>query len=229
MKHHFVSREIFIFAFILECIFLLVSIIKGQSFIIDGIFGLAFIGIFYIIEESYPLPPGVIIIGLIPVFLHSVGVVLGLFTLMFFGIGYDKYTHFINSFAITFTIFFVMLAHSKSDPIKKGIAALLIALGFGSFNEINEFVGSTYLNITGPTMFSQGDLENTLIYKEGIRIGKPIMIEGLPRLKQDFQVYDSYWDMIFNLTGALIALIALNLLWNFQAIPHEKRKEEFVV
>ena len=229
MTHHSASRELFIFAFILELIFLIVSILKGQPFVIDCIFGLAFIGAFYLIEETYPLPPGVIIVGFIPVFLHTIGVVLGLFSMMFFDIGYDKYTHFINSFAVAFVVFFVLIAHSKRDPIKKGIAALLIALGFGSFNEINEFAGSTYLNVTGPTMFSQGDLENTLMYQEGIRIGKPLMPEGLSKLKQDFQVYDSYWDMIFNLGGSIAALLLISLLWSFQVIPHRKDAEPEVI
>lgn len=209
MKHHALSREVFIIAFIIECALLIYAIAVKPGFIFDCVFGLIFIALLYILEETYPLPLPVIILGLVPIYLHSAGVLFGLFSMMFFGIGYDKYVHFTNSFIIAFVVFFFLIAHSKSNAVKKGIAALLIAQGFGAINEVNEFVGSEYLGITGPTMFSQGD--------------------ELPPLKHDFITFDSYWDMIFNLCGSILAMILISILWHTQVIAHPKSKKPEVV
>jgi uncharacterized membrane protein YjdF len=155
----------------------------------DNIFCLAAIGVFYLVEQKYPLNPAVIVLGLIPFYFHSMGVLFGFFGLMFFGLGYDKYTHFINSMIATMVLFYILIAHSKERIVKHIVLAFMVMLGINLIHEVNEFVGTRYLGIYSESLFSQGD--------------------GLPPSKSDLQVFDSYWDMIFDIFGGLLAAILL--------------------
>jgi hypothetical protein len=97
----------------------------------------------------------------------------------------------VNSAAITILIYHWIDIDRKNVAVKIFIAALVI-LGFGSINEIVEFVGQRYFHIYGPGMFSQGDLLPPTITNDLIR-------------------YDTWWDMIFNLFGTIVAAIIIIL------------------
>jgi hypothetical protein len=157
----------------------------------DAIVGLVFSGVYYLIQRKYSLKTWCIFLGFTPVFLNLVGLQFGFFALSIYGVGYDKILHLVNSAAITILIYHWIDIDRKNVAVKIFIAALVI-LGFGSINEIVEFVGQRYFHIYGPGMFSQGDLLPPTITNDLIR-------------------YDTWWDMIFNLFGTIVAAIIIIL------------------
>jgi len=189
------------------------------DFVKDCIGGLIIIGIFYLIQRQYYVPPAAVALGFVPILFHLMGVVFGFFEYLIFGAGYDKYVHFLNCLSITIIVFYLLIAHSKKAPVKKAIAALLIVLGIGAVAKNLEFIGSRYMQFTGATMLSEGDFS----------IGKtPVELNMLPALEADFIVYDYQWDLLFNTLGALVALGILAILWNTdkEHLKHRKRVHE---
>lgn len=158
----------------------------------DCIFSLAAIGAFYLIEQKYPLNPAVIMLGFIPFYFHTLGVLFGFFGATIIGLGYDKWTHFLNSMVATIVIFYILIAHNKERIIKHIVLAFMVMLGFNLIHEVNEFVGTRYLGIYSESLFSQGD--------------------GLAPSGSDLQVYDSWWDMIFDIWGGILAAIILFII-----------------
>lgn len=170
---------------LIQLLFLLYSIFFKPKFIMDNIFCLVAIGLFYLIEQKNPLNPIVIFLGFLPLYFHNLGVLFGFFSIKIFEIGYDKWTHLINSLFATIVIFYILISHSKERIIKNIIIAILIMLGFNLIHEVNEFIGTRYLGIYSESLFSVGD--------------------GLEPSISDLQVYDAWWDMIFDIFGGIIA------------------------
>ena len=166
---------------------MVIDMFGDGKYVPDCIFILAAIGLFYLLEKDHQLEPGMILIGLLPMFLHLVGVIFGAFSWFIADIGFDKYVHLLSSASISIVAFYWLMNNSRNHYVRKAFVALLIAQGFGALNEVNEFIGYEYLHIYGATMFSTGD--------------------SLPTVKSQLQVYDTQWDMIFNLVGALIAVL----------------------
>lgn len=189
---HRLRRNTFIIGGAVQTFFLLYAIIFKQQFILDTLFCLVAIGVFYLIEQKYPLNPAVIVLGFVPFYFHCSGVLFGFFGLSFFGIGYDKWTHLINSMIVTIVIFYILIAHSKEHIAKFIIIAFLMMLGINLLHEVNEFVGTRYLGILSESLFSQGD--------------------GLPPSISDLQIYDSWWDEIFDIFGGLLAALLLAII-----------------
>jgi hypothetical protein len=189
---HKLRRNTFIIGGAVQALFFLYAILFKQQFVLDTIFCLVAIGLFYLIEQKYPLNPVVIVLGFVPFYFHSLGVLFGFFSLMFFGIGYDKWTHFINSMIATIVIFYILVAHSKERILKHIVLAFLVMLGINLIHEVNEFAGTRYLHIYSESLFSQGD--------------------ALPPSTSDLQVYDSWWDEIFDIFGGLLAALILAII-----------------
>jgi len=189
---HTLRRNTFIIGGAVQTFFLLYAILFKQQFILDTLFCLVAIGVFYLIEQKYPLNPVVIVLGFIPFYFHSMGVLFGFFGVSILGLGYDKWTHLINSMIATIVLFYILIAHSKERIVKHITLAFMVMLGINLIHEVNEFVGTRYAGIYSESLFSQGDT--------------------LPPSKSDLQIFDSYWDMIFDIFGGLLAALILSIL-----------------
>ncbi len=177
---------IFLVAFLFAIITFAVTYILKSAFVADFLFETIAVVIFYVVERKYPAPIHAIIVGFLPILL-SFGGVFGLFGVTLFGIGYDKYAHFFFAFCASYLLYFMLTARKRTHRILKMIAVVLIIIGLGAINEINEFVGSAYLHQNNAGMFSMGD--------------------ELPPSTADLQRYDTQWDMIFNTFGSVSAIL----------------------
>jgi len=183
MENH---KQLTIIALSILFLLLLASIFFRPEFIKDSIFVLLLTVLFYFVEKKMSLPDWGFILVLVVIILHPVGLLLNFYALFVAGIGYDKFFHFTTG--LTMTLVFYAWLRKKLSPTFAIIVAVLMTLGVGSINEIVEFIGQQYLNIQGPTMFSQGDL--------------------LPAtLTNDLVKYDTWYDMIFNLIGSMVATV----------------------
>lgn len=186
---HIVRRNIFILGTSIQLLLLFYAALFNQRFVLDGIFSLVAIGIFYLIEQRYPLNPIIIFLGFMPLYFHNIGVLFGLFGLKILALGYDKWSHFINSMIFTIVLFYVLIAHSREKIVKNIMLAFMVMLGFNLLHEVNEFIGTRYLGIYSESLFSVGD--------------------ALAPSGSDLQIYDAWWDMIFDIFGGLCAMIFL--------------------
>ena len=193
---HIVRRNTFIIGAVVQTFFLIYAVLFKQHFVLDTLFCLVAIGVFYLIEQRYPLNPVVIVLGFVPFYFHCIGVLFGFFGVSILGLGYDKWTHLINSMMTTLVIFYILVAHSKERIAKYIIIAVLMMLGINLLHEVNEFVGTRYLEILSESLFSQGD--------------------ALPPSKSDLQIFDSYWDMLFDIFGGLLAALILSIIRGFE-------------
>jgi len=158
------------------------------AFIKDTVFVILLTIAFYFVESKMPLPTWNVILGLVLILMHPLSLlVLDLYSYYIFGIGYDKWFHL--SSAIVMTLTFYSWLSKKLRPASAILISILMALGIGSLNEIIEFIGTTYIHINSSSMFSQGD--------------------SLPYSISDLQVYDTWWDMIFNLFGTVAGAIII--------------------
>jgi uncharacterized membrane protein YjdF len=181
---------IFIVAALIVTAYLVWFALNDPLYVFDCIFAYLVMGIFFSLEKKYPLEPGLIILGLIPFMLELTALAFGFFSFSLLGFGYDKMLHFTNSLLITILLFFWISTNHKKHKGIKILIAILVVMGVAAIGEILEFLGQRYFHLYGPGMFSQGDL--------------------LPStLKNDLTNYDTWWDMIMALTGAVFAGIAL--------------------
>lgn len=111
-------------------------------------------------------------------------------------IGYDKIVHLISGIAIGLFV----LEESAEPMPRRVILALLIVLGAGAFTELSEFVGTRYFGVNNGGVFTISD--------------------GLP-IVSDFQSYDTYFDLITDLVGGVIAA----LVWFVQRETRPRRKK----
>lgn len=189
---HKIRRDTFIIGGAIQTFFLVYAMLFKPQFVMDNLFCLVGIGLFYLIEQKYPLNPVVIMLGFIPFYFHNIGVLFGLFSVSWLGLGYDKWTHFLNSMIVTIVIFYILIAHSKEGIVKHVVLAFMVMLGFNLLHEVNEFVGTRYLGIYSESLFSVSD--------------------GLAPSGSDLQVYDAWWDMIFDIWGGMLAAIILFIM-----------------
>lgn len=63
-----------------------------------------------------------------------------LYDAVFFGIGFDKYVHFINSFIVATTFNEIFHAMNVKIPVFRNIVIVLMTLGIGAFAEIIEYL-----------------------------------------------------------------------------------------
>jgi hypothetical protein len=141
----------------------------------------------------------------IAILMHMAGV-FGLYSKFVFGVlGFDKLLHLFATFAITFSL----LDYLKQMKFKT-VFAPLIALGAASTIEISEFIGTYYFGINAGGILAIGD--------------------NLPEVRSALQTYDIYFDLIFNITGALLAVFVYWILnkyisHNYHRIRDKQRIE----
>lgn len=151
---------------------------------VDMLVSIGFFTLLYFLDRRYKFSNITIIIVTIALILGASGS-LGMYNyFVIYYFGFDKLIHFTNSLAAAF-----ILMHIVKDKhfYLKYFFVILIVAGIGSVNEINEFVGFTYLHIKDYGIFTQGD--------------------NLAEIKSDLQIYDTSFDMIFNVIGACFGII----------------------
>jgi len=177
---------IFTAAALIVTAYLVWFILYYPMYIIDCVFAYIVIIVFFLLEKQFPLKPWLIVLGLIPSLLELTALNFGFFGFSIYGFGFDKMFHITNSFILTTLMYFwISTVYTQHKGIKI-IIAVLIVMGIGSLGEIMEFVGQVYFHMNNAGAFSQGDLLP-------------------PTLKNDFTIYDTWWDMISNLIGASLA------------------------
>jgi hypothetical protein len=157
---------------------------------VDFVFMFLALGVFLVLARRRALPLWSYLAVFIVFIAHAAGV-LGLFATNPFGLGpgYDKYMHFLSG--VGFTLFFVTLLPAQKRW-QRFCLAFLCLMGLAALGKVMEFSGSYFLG------FTKGGL---------IATGRGGEIAGNP-----FDVYDPYFDLIFNLIGSVVGLgIALLL------------------
>lgn len=139
-------------------------------------------GFLYALARQRSLPVWAYAAVFISFILHGAGV-LGLFGTRFLDLGYDKWIHLTSG--ITFVLFFAayLPLHRRWQRLA---VAMLCMLGGVAINEAVEFSGSRYLGIEKGGLLAQGD--------------------GLPPSASPLIVYDTQFDILFNIAGGLIGL-----------------------
>ena len=154
----------------------------------DFILMFVVLGLLFYLARSQTLPLWSYIAVFI-VFIAHAGGVLGLFSTIPLGIGYDKWMHFLAGVGFT-AFFFVWL------PLKRRWQLLLVALlclmGLAALGKIVEFTGTYAFGLNVGGLIAQGD--------------------GQPSTGSPLQKYDTPFDLIFNLGGAVIGLLLATLL-----------------
>jgi hypothetical protein len=89
--------------------------------------------------------------------------------------------------------YYILVAHSRRHIARNIVLAVLVMLGINVLQETTEFVGTRYLGIWNESIFSQGD--------------------GMPLDRSnDLQVFDTYWDLIFDIFGGILAALTLSMI-----------------
>ena len=173
------------------CIFIvgLWSYLDKSFFLIDYVVAFAFMSWLFYYARRHALPLYVVASIGLGVIIHLLGAG-GLYSKFILGpLGYDKFVHFFGGFAACFLVLHMI---SEKNKFTKCIVAVLIVLGLGALMEINEFVGYRYFHQDYGGIFAIGD--------------------NLPEIKSDLQRYDTYFDMIFNVAGGLIAAVTYTVI-----------------
>ena len=180
----------------------------------DGVSVLVILAVLYFAIRRHPVERWIFIVAMTVMILSYLGLNLGFFSLFILGVGYDKWIHLIISAAL-FIFLFSWIAHDKRHYLSNACIVAFVVIGIGAINENQEFVGTRYLHVYNSLVFTQGDL-----------LKAPT--SATPVLFADFQVYDSEWDMLFNLFGEVIAIIVLGLREHYllKNSTRKKRKKK---
>lgn len=178
----------FYMIYLSSVLFTLYSLIFMRSAIADGLFSIFCFVILDYLDRKKGLSGGAIVFVFVAVGLHLAGV-LGVYSYFVYRfIGYDKVVHVFGSFAVCYVL--LQTVEQRQRWLLVTFAIVLTA-GFGSLVEIIEFIGTRYLDIDlGAGIFAMSDSLNQI---------------------SDLQRYDTWFDMIFNLLGAVISALAAYL------------------
>lgn len=164
--------------------FLIYELFVYKSALLDVLVAIAFYIVIFVINQKYSLSVTSIILLGITLLLNPLGVFKFYSVFVFGFLGYDKIIHFISCFAIAYAL---LDFYRGRKNVLTYLVVILIVLGLGAVIEIVEFLGYRYMGVDNTGMFTIED--------------------GLPEIRSDLQTYDIYFDMIFNLLGAIFALI----------------------
>lgn len=178
------------------------SIFNRQIYVPDIILGFAFLFLLYKLDVRYSLRTTTIVVCCAALLMHLSGS-LGFYSVFIIGIlGYDKLVHITSSIAATFLTWEII---QDTQPAK-WLIVLIVATGLGAIIELNEFVGYRFLGVDRGGIFAIGD--------------------DLPEVRSELQKYDTYYDMLTNLLGSVIAVAAYSVRWNTKlAISDVKYKK----
>ena len=181
-------------------IFLVLGVLsfeKDPDFVFDKFLTAAILLVFYFLHRKMHLTLFEASIGAFALILHHLklygNVYLG-------GIEFDLIMHFIGGYAISLVLFQALFGGNYLLSHRRiAVFALLAAIGMGTFVEILEFIGYSYL----------GKGEGILFYGTG-DIG---------------EWNDAAWDLIMNVSGAVLGIVTMLVLtWNSHKSGPPKKK-----
>jgi hypothetical protein len=198
-RYSFAKRVYFLTAVFIVLVMLSLSFLYHKDFIKDCLFSLFLIAVFFMLERKYNIHQILVPVGLFAMVWNPLSLVFNFWGATFLGIGYDKWVHLIYPLLFTIVISHLIIAISPDNPKWKIIFAAFIVVGMGSILEVNEFLGSQYLNFQGPTIFSQ---DNAPVDASPDSL--------VPEDVYNMQArYDTYWDMVFNIIGSFLGATLL--------------------
>jgi len=179
------KKGIFSIILVIIAALFLYSLLYVPSALFDVAVAIGFFAILYYYDKKTNPSIGAVLLLSLAILLSPLGLLFSLYSYFVIGVvGYDKLIHFVGGFAIVYAL-------SQNFPEKRTVLRytiiVLILLGLGTIIEINEFVGFRYFGVDNGGIFTMSDT--------------------LPEIKSDLQKYDTYFDMIFNLGGALSAVL----------------------
>ena len=199
-KHHSI-RVLYAFAGIYAVFALILSLVRGYLSWIDSALYLILLIVLYR-EDARVLPLWIYFMGLTCVIIAN-SIPFGIYSFFPFNsiIGVDKYLHFLNAFFLTIVVFWYAHHYLRTNntPLSAFqiiVISLVFPLGIGALIEINEFVGSTYFGVTS-------NIDTHTVQYVSIFTTH----DTLPETRSELQLYDTYFDLIFQLFGELAALV----------------------
>ena len=182
------GKKCIFYIIILVCsFFFLYSLLFKPSVLIDVAVTILFFAALYYYDRKTNLSIGAVLLLSLAIILNPLGLLFNFYSYFVIGVvGYDKLIHFVGGFAVVYAL-------SQNFPGKRTalsyVIIILVLLGLGTIIEINEFIGFRYLGIDNGGIFT---IEDTL-----------------PVVRSDLQRFDTYFDILFNLAGALSAVLFL--------------------
>lgn len=182
-----IKKHITIVILVVMALVLVYLLFFNLSGVLDFAVCTGFFTLLFYFDRKKNFTTGVFLLLCAAILIHLFGAA-GLYSKFVFGIiGYDKVVHFVSGLALSLAL---LQISSEKWVFWKYATVILAVAGLGAIAEINEFVGTAYFGLETGGIFAIGD--------------------GLPSIKSDLQVYDTYFDMLFNLAGTLVAVL-LNL------------------
>ncbi|MEK6943424.1 MAG: hypothetical protein AABX00_05160 [Nanoarchaeota archaeon] len=177
------SRYIYPAMLLSAIVLLLYSFLFRPSISADFLISIGFFAILYYIYVGHKISGGAFLLGIAAITVNLLGAA-GLYAHFAFGaVGYDKLVHLISSFAAAYALLEIS---TEKQMFLRYTFVILMLMGLGALVEINEFIGTAYFGMENGGIFAIGD--------------------GLSVIKSDLQRYDTYFDMITNLLGGLMAV-----------------------
>jgi uncharacterized membrane protein YjdF len=176
---------VFLFFSVILLVFLSYSFLFQASAVFEILIAIACLALIFLFDRRYNLSLSSIVLLSCGALLNPLGI-FGLYSYFILSgpVGYDKVIHFFSAFALTYGILDIQ---KENMSFLNYAVAVLIVMGLGSFIEIVEFIGEIYFGIDTGGIFN--------------------MVDSLPSVKSDLQRYDTHYDMIFNLIGAISSVL----------------------
>lgn len=160
------------------------AIFKRGSFM-DILMVGGFFGILHLLDKKYDLSTEAFSLAILAICIHLFGV-LGMYSqIMIPGImGYDKLVHFISAISTAYLLLEII---KEKHALLRYTLIIFAVMGAGAMVEIVEFVGWHYFGVNNGGIFT--------------------LTDGLAEMDSDLQRFDTYFDMIINLTGSMLASV----------------------
>lgn len=118
---------------------------NAHEFLLYAVLLFALIGALWLRLRKLVFSNTILVLLQIGIFAHFAGAYIPidgqrLYDAVFFGMGYDKYVHFFNAFAVAALINQIFQRLEARIPIWPGLIILLLVLGLGAIVEIVEYI-----------------------------------------------------------------------------------------
>ncbi|HLC61502.1 MAG TPA: hypothetical protein VJI52_00610 [Candidatus Nanoarchaeia archaeon] len=181
------SRYIYPAILLSGVLLLFYAFLFKPSILADLLVSIGFFAILYYYKIKHKISAGAFLLVLAAIIVNLLGVA-GLYAHFALGIvGYDKLVHFISSFAVAYAL---LQISTEKQIFLRYVFVIFMVMGLGAILEINEFIGTRYFGINNGGIFAMSD--------------------NL-QIKSDLQRYDTYFDMITNFLGSLVAVFFVML------------------
>jgi len=132
-----------------------IDVITGNiGFIADHIYLAVLSLLVLLLHRKMQLSVPIVLIGLIPIILHSIG----WYHVFWLGVPFDLYLHFFSGLAIGLIFYEYMKNKNAKLKVHNAVLAVFITAGLGSFLEVFEYIGYTFGGAgTGIFFYGAGD------------------------------------------------------------------------